>query len=69
MLSFLKPAPAIDRLPPENIDPEYRRLRLRVFEVINIAHHQQKYVVFAHIPKELDCGCSSSNELFFRRRR
>ena len=38
MLSFLKPAPAIDRLPPENIDPEYRRLRLRVFAGIFLGY-------------------------------
>jgi OPA family glycerol-3-phosphate transporter-like MFS transporter len=31
MFSFLKPAPALDRLPAEQIDPEYRRLRIQVF--------------------------------------
>src|SRR6187397_211396 len=31
MFSFLKPAPMIDRLPVDRIDPEYRRLRLQVF--------------------------------------
>ena len=31
MVSFPKPAPVIDRLPVERIDPEYKRLRRRVF--------------------------------------
>jgi OPA family glycerol-3-phosphate transporter-like MFS transporter len=38
MFSFLKPAPAIDRLPAERIDPEYRRLRLQVFIGIFIGY-------------------------------
>lgn len=38
MFSFLKPAPAIDRLPPERIDPEYQRLRLQVFIGIFIGY-------------------------------
>jgi OPA family glycerol-3-phosphate transporter-like MFS transporter len=31
MISFLKPAPAASPLPPERVDPEYRRLRWQVF--------------------------------------
>src|SRR6187431_777357 len=38
MFSFLKPAPAVDRLPAEQIDPEYRRLRLQVFIGIFIGY-------------------------------
>jgi OPA family glycerol-3-phosphate transporter-like MFS transporter len=34
MFTLLKPAPAIDALPAERIDPEYRRLRLQVFSGI-----------------------------------
>src|SRR5687767_9954144 len=30
-LPFLKPAPAAEALPPERIDPAYKRLRLQVF--------------------------------------
>jgi OPA family glycerol-3-phosphate transporter-like MFS transporter len=38
MFSFLKPAPAIDRLPPDRTDPEYRRLRIQVFIGIFIGY-------------------------------
>ncbi|MFT4414781.1 glycerol-3-phosphate transporter [Fredinandcohnia humi] len=31
MLKLFKPAPAIDRLPEDRIDPEYKKLRLQVF--------------------------------------
>ncbi|MDR1011534.1 MAG: phosphoglycerate transporter protein PgtP [Opitutaceae bacterium] len=38
MLSFLKPAPAATPLPPERIDPEYRRQRQRVFAGIFVGY-------------------------------
>jgi OPA family glycerol-3-phosphate transporter-like MFS transporter len=38
MFSFLKPAPVIDRLPADRIDPEYRRLRIQVFIGIFIGY-------------------------------
>ena len=38
MFSFLKPAPFVDRLPPDQIDREYRRLRLRVFAGIFLGY-------------------------------
>ena len=38
MVSFLKPAPVIDRLPVDRIDPEYRRLRIQVFIGIFIGY-------------------------------
>lgn len=38
MYSFLKPRPAAPRLPPERIDPEYRRLRRQVFAGIFIGY-------------------------------
>ena len=38
MLAFLKPAPALERLPPERVDPEYRRLRRQVFAGIFIGY-------------------------------
>jgi len=38
MISFLKPSPAVPPLPPEKIDPEYRRLRRRVFAGIFIGY-------------------------------
>lgn len=38
MFSILKPAPAIPPLPPERIDPEYRRLRWQVFAGIFIGY-------------------------------
>ena len=38
MISFLKPSPAVPRLPPEKIDPEYRRLRRQVFAGIFIGY-------------------------------
>ncbi|MDB6072845.1 MAG: glpT [Verrucomicrobiaceae bacterium] len=38
MISFLKPAPAIERLPADQIDPEYRRLRIQVFAGIFIGY-------------------------------
>src|SRR6187397_1419116 len=38
MFSFLKPAPMIDRLPVDRIDPEYRRLRIQVFIGIFIGY-------------------------------
>lgn len=38
MFSFLRPAPAIDRLPAERIDPEYKRLRRQVFAGIFIGY-------------------------------
>lgn len=38
MLSILKPAPAATPLPPDRIDPEYRRLRWQVFAGIFIGY-------------------------------
>jgi MFS transporter, OPA family, glycerol-3-phosphate transporter len=38
MISFLKPTPAAPLLPPEKIDPEYRRQRRRVFAGIFIGY-------------------------------
>jgi MFS transporter, OPA family, glycerol-3-phosphate transporter len=38
MISFLRPAPAIERLPADRIDPEYRRLRWQVFAGIFIGY-------------------------------
>ena len=38
MISFLKPSPAVPPLPPEKIDPEYRRLRRQVFAGIFIGY-------------------------------
>lgn len=38
MISFLKPAPAIAPLPADQIDPEYRRLRLQVFAGIFVGY-------------------------------
>lgn len=38
MISFLKPALSVERLPEERIDPEYRRLRLQVFIGIFIGY-------------------------------
>ncbi|MDB6118804.1 MAG: glycerol-3-phosphate transporter [Verrucomicrobiaceae bacterium] len=38
MISFLKPAPAIERLPADQIDLEYRRLRIQVFAGIFIGY-------------------------------
>jgi OPA family glycerol-3-phosphate transporter-like MFS transporter len=38
MFFFLKPPPAIDKLPAEQIDPEYRRLRFQVFAGIFIGY-------------------------------
>lgn len=38
MISFLKPAPVIECLPADRIDPEYRRLRLQVFAGIFIGY-------------------------------
>ncbi len=38
MISFLKPAPPVERLPAERIDPEYHRLRLQVFIGIFIGY-------------------------------
>ncbi len=38
MISFLKPSPAAPPLPPEKIDPEYRRQRRRVFAGIFIGY-------------------------------
>jgi OPA family glycerol-3-phosphate transporter-like MFS transporter len=38
VLSFLKPAPAATPLPPERIDPEYRRQRQRVFAGIFVGY-------------------------------
>ncbi len=38
MFGPLKPAPAIERLPAERIDPEYRRLRRRVFAGIFVGY-------------------------------
>ncbi len=38
MFSFLKPAPAIERLPEARIDSEYRRLRLQVFVGIFVGY-------------------------------
>jgi OPA family glycerol-3-phosphate transporter-like MFS transporter len=38
MISFLKPAPVIERLPQERIDAEYRRLRWQVFAGIFLGY-------------------------------
>lgn len=38
MISFLKPSPVAPPLPPEKIDPEYRRLRRQVFAGIFIGY-------------------------------
>jgi OPA family glycerol-3-phosphate transporter-like MFS transporter len=38
MIAFLKPAPHAEPLPPERIDPEYRRLRLQVFAGIFLGY-------------------------------
>jgi MFS transporter, OPA family, glycerol-3-phosphate transporter len=38
MFSFLKPVPMIDRLPAGRIDPEYRRLRRKVFVGIFVGY-------------------------------
>jgi OPA family glycerol-3-phosphate transporter-like MFS transporter len=38
MFSFLRPAAALPELPPERIDPEYRRLRWQVFTGIFIGY-------------------------------
>ena len=38
MFSFLKPAPLIDRVPTNEIDPEYRRLRRQIFIGIFIGY-------------------------------
>lgn len=38
MRNFFKPAPAIERLPKEQIDPEYKKLRLQVFLGIFIGY-------------------------------
>jgi OPA family glycerol-3-phosphate transporter-like MFS transporter len=38
MIGFLKSAPSIDRLPPDQIKPEYRRLRRQVFAGIFVGY-------------------------------
>ncbi|MES2707433.1 MAG: phosphoglycerate transporter protein PgtP [Verrucomicrobiota bacterium] len=38
MIGFLAPAPPVDRLPPERIDPVYRRLRRQVFAGIFLGY-------------------------------
>ena len=38
MFGFLKPAPATDRLSPDLVDPEYRRLRRQVFAGIFVGY-------------------------------
>lgn len=38
MVGFLKPAPAVERLPAERVDAEYRRLRWRVFAGIFVGY-------------------------------
>lgn len=38
MFNFLKPAPEVERLPDDQIDPEYKKLRFQVFMGIFIGY-------------------------------
>src|SRR3990172_6677335 len=38
MIGMLRPAPHVDRLPPERVDPTYRRLRRQVFAGIFVGY-------------------------------
>lgn len=38
MISFLKPAPPVEQLPPDRVDPEYRRLRWQLFAGISLGY-------------------------------